>query len=65
MRLPKFENDKIAGRLFLMNEIKLEARATIVETLVDLRFVIGNWIFVLDKIDGRWSAIRKELVKEV
>jgi hypothetical protein len=46
-------------------ETKLKASCTIIETPVDLKIIIGKYIFVLDKIDQKWSAIGKELVKEV
>jgi hypothetical protein len=46
-------------------ETKLKANCTIIETPVDLKIIIGKYIFVLDKIDQKWSGIRKELVKGV
>jgi fructose-1,6-bisphosphatase/inositol monophosphatase family enzyme len=38
---------------------KTKETVEIEETFVELKIKTAKWIFVLDKIDGKWSAVRR------
>jgi len=43
--------------------VTIEKLAKITETYVELKIELGEWIFRLDKLNGRWDAVNKKTLR--